>query len=416
MGKLKVMVIGGGTGGLCLAHGLRAAGIEVRLFERDRTPTDRQQGYRLTINAMGARALQSCLPAGNFERYIVASARISTTVTFLDHKLRRLLVIELPDTDQSAPHAPRPISRTALRRVLLDGLQEVVAFGKTFVSFETAPAGRITARFEDGSSAEGDVLVGADGASSRVRGQLLPHARRIETGVISISGKLALGPDVRGIAPAAVFKGPTLILGPRGGVMFAGAVEYPPVRSSDHDQDEYVMWGFSMQQQGLHVRTPAAELSGEAARTLVLEQIADWSPDIRHLVERSPASSVTAFAVKSSVPIEPWTTSQVTLLGDALHNMTPYRGIGANTALRDAALLRDALRDVDAGQRELLPALAAYEHEMIDRGFAAVRASLAQMNRIHTRSSLSRLATRTVFRVLDAAPWLRSRMLDLGAS
>src|SRR5262252_3926178 len=57
MGNLQVMVIGAGTGGLALAHGLRASGIAVRVFERDDNLTERSQGYRLTINVQGARAL-----------------------------------------------------------------------------------------------------------------------------------------------------------------------------------------------------------------------------------------------------------------------------------------------------------------------------------------------------------------------
>jgi 2-polyprenyl-6-methoxyphenol hydroxylase-like FAD-dependent oxidoreductase len=59
-------------------------------------------------------------------------------------------------------------------------------------AFATTTQGRIRARFEDGSSAEGDVLVGADGASSRVRWQLLPQAQRIDTGLIGLSGKVPL--------------------------------------------------------------------------------------------------------------------------------------------------------------------------------------------------------------------------------
>jgi 2-polyprenyl-6-methoxyphenol hydroxylase-like FAD-dependent oxidoreductase len=137
MANLRVMIVGAGTGGLCLAHGLRAAGVDVQVFERDRSPTDRPQGYRLTINARGACALLSCLPEANFARYIAASAKISTAVTFLDHKLRRLLSIKLPTTDQSAPDGARPISRIALRQILLEGLEDVVAFGKTVERFET---------------------------------------------------------------------------------------------------------------------------------------------------------------------------------------------------------------------------------------------------------------------------------------
>jgi 2-polyprenyl-6-methoxyphenol hydroxylase-like FAD-dependent oxidoreductase len=59
------------------------------------------------------------------------------------------------------------------------------------------------------------------------------------------------------------------------------------------------------------------------ARTAVLAQIAEWSPTLRHLVVRAETSSLTIFAVKSSVPIGPWASKRVTLLGDAFHDMTP---------------------------------------------------------------------------------------------
>jgi 2-polyprenyl-6-methoxyphenol hydroxylase-like FAD-dependent oxidoreductase len=428
MPKPEVLIIGAGTGGLCLAHGLQAAGIPFRVFERDHTATDRTAGYRLTINANGARALQSCLPKENFERYISAAAKISTGVTFLDHKLRPLLEIDLPETKQSAPYAPRPIGRVALRKILLEGVEESVAFGKAFECFEMTSGGRVIARFEDGSSAEGDVLVGADGASSRVRRELLPQAQRVDTGLVAVSGKRPLDAAVRGQTPAAIFKGPTLILGPRGGFMFAGAVEYPPGRSSVDDPDvsagagsfydrsEYVMWGFSIRRETLGLAATIDEAPAASVKEAVLAQVDDWSPDIRRLVERTEPSLLSAFAVKSSVPIDPWPTTRVTLLGDALHNMTPYRGIGANTALRDAALLRDTLRDVDSGRRELLPALGAYEREMVSYGFAAVRASLAQMKLLHTRSSLRRLGTKAFFRVLDAWPALGRRVIAQGSS
>lgn len=413
---LEVLIIGGGTGGLCLAHGLRSAGIRAHVFERDRGPTERVQGYRLTINSTGARALQSCLPQENFGRYLAASAKVSTGLAFLDHQLRPLLTIDLPTTDQSAPDAPRPVSRIALRRILLEGVEDFVAFGKTFVAFDTSAKGRVLARFEDGSTAEGDVLVGADGAGSRVRRQLLPQAQRIDTGIVMISGKFALDEAVRRDTPAAVFKGPTMILGPRGGFLFTGAIEYGSNTAvlPAYDRSEYVMWGFSMHRDALGLQRPVDEIAGEEARAVVLAQLRDWCPELRRLIERAEASSLTAIAVKSAVPLEPWPTRQITLLGDALHNMTPYRGVGANTALRDAALLRDALRDVDDGRSQLLPALAAYEREMIKYGFTAVRASLTQMKRVHTQSRLKSCAIRTAFRTLDSWPALRRRVMNLG--
>jgi 2-polyprenyl-6-methoxyphenol hydroxylase-like FAD-dependent oxidoreductase len=95
--------------------------------------------------------------------------------------------------------------------------------------------------------------------------------------------------------------------------------------------------------------------------------------------------------------------------------MTPFRGIGANTALRDAVLLRDALVSADRGERDLLAALSDYERSMIDYGFAAVRASLANMKCVHARSLVSRFATIGFFRLADRFSWLRRRLIDTGS-
>jgi 2-polyprenyl-6-methoxyphenol hydroxylase-like FAD-dependent oxidoreductase len=405
--KLQAMIIGAGTGGLCLAHGLLGAGIDVRVFERDRTPVDRLQGYRLTISATGNRALQSCLPKANFERFVAASAKPNTAVNFLDHRLHRLLSIPIPPADPAAPESVRPVSRITLRQILLDGLADVVSFDQTFVSFEDAPGGRITANFADGSQASGDVLIGADGAGSRVRGQLLPQAQRTDTEIVAVSGRFALDEAVRHETPPVVFQGPTLFMGPPGRFMFASAVEYPPGNTSPYDRDEYVMWGFSAWRKRLVLPGPIESLPNEAARKLVLAQMTDWHPSLRRLVERAETPSMSSFAVKSARVVEPWATRNVTLLGDSLHNMTPFRGMGANTALWDAAALREALTAVSRGEQELIPALSAYERDMIDYGFEAVRTSLANMRRLHAESTLSRFATKTMFRIANVLPPLQ---------
>ncbi len=406
--KLQVLIIGAGTGGLCLAHGLLSAGVEVQVFERDSTPFDRQQGYRLTISATGNRALQSCLPKANFDRFVAAAAKPNTGVNFLDHRLHRLLSIPIPQVAPTAPEAVRPISRITLRQILLDGLAGVVTFGKMLLSFEDAPDGRVTARFADGSTATGDVLIGADGAGSHVRAQLLPQAHRIDTGVVAVSGRFALDDAARRETPPLIFQGPTLFMGPPGRFMFASAVEYAPGVASPYDRDEYVMWGFSAKRTVMALPDSLETVSPETARSRVLEQMLAWHPSLRRLVERADASGMSCFSVKSAQTVGPWPTQNATLLGDALHNMTPFRGMGANTALRDAAALRLALVEVDRGRRELLPALAAYEKEMIEYGFRAVRASLDNMHRMHAESVLSRFATKTMLRLADVLPPLQT--------
>ena len=356
---LRVCIIGAGTGGLCLAQGLKRDGVEVEVFERDHAPTDRLQGYRLSISATGRRALEACLPGGLFEKLIANCAKPSESVTFLDHHLHRLLVIDLPHNGREAADSELPVSGIALRCILSEGLNDVIHYGKKCVAFEDEPQGAITARFEDGSSTTGDVLIGADGAGSRLRAQLLPYARRVETGIVAVSGKLSLNDDVRRATPQPVLRGPTLILGPNGCFMFASAVDYEddrPKGEQYYDREKYVMWGFSAHNETFDFPANPAALSGHEATAAVIALMRNWHPALQWLVQTADVSTVTAFAVKTSVPIKPWTTQKVTLLGDALHNMTPFRGIGANTALRDAAALRRALAAAAAGQVDLIPA------------------------------------------------------------
>src|SRR5262249_44338563 len=70
---LKIMIIGAGPGGLCLAHGLAKDGIAVEVFERDGSPADHQPGYRLSISATGSAALRSCLPDAQYRKFVAKS-------------------------------------------------------------------------------------------------------------------------------------------------------------------------------------------------------------------------------------------------------------------------------------------------------------------------------------------------------
>ena len=415
MGKpLRVMIIGAGTGGLCLAHGLSKDGIAVEVFERDHSPADWQPGYRLSISSTGSAALRDCLPDTHYRSLVAQSADPGSSVTFLDHQLNELLRIDLPHVDREADDAERPVSRAALRRILLEGLDHIVRFGRKFESFADGPGGTVSARFADGSVAVGDLLVGADGANSHVRAQLLPHAQRIDTGIAAVAGKIPLDDASRAAIPTPILRGPTPIIGSAGCFLFASTVQYRSqsalADAAADKREEYVMWGFSARRSKFP-RTNLEELGPDDLKNAVFALMQGWDGALRHLIEAAEPASVSAFAVKTSVPVPPWQTRNVTLLGDALHNMTPFRGIGANVALRDAAALRHALAAVAGGEQDLLPALAGYEHDMIDYGFAAVRTSLADMERFHSEGALARLMTRAVFRAVNLVTPLRTMFL-----
>jgi 2-polyprenyl-6-methoxyphenol hydroxylase-like FAD-dependent oxidoreductase len=199
--------------------------------------------------------------------------------------------------------------------------------------------------------------------------------------------------------------------------LFGSAVEYGSARTNataddwlDYDREEYVMWGFSAHRERLALPANSESIDGEDLKARVIALMDTWDPALQRLVQIAETPTVSAFSVKTSVPIPAWKTGNVTLLGDALHNMTPFRGIGANTALWDAALLRRALVSADRGEDELIPALAAYERQMIDHGFQAVRTSLRDMERFHAEGIVARAFTKSLFRVIDRIPPLKAAM------
>jgi 2-polyprenyl-6-methoxyphenol hydroxylase-like FAD-dependent oxidoreductase len=356
MDQLAVGIIGAGVGGLCLAQGLKRAGVTVDVFERDAAKTSPVEGYRLSLSATGGSALKSCLPPKTFEKLAMTAGEPSQGVTFLDHRMNRLLGVDFPHSDRLSDESERPIGRTALRRVLLDGLDDLVHFGKKLVAYERDANGRATALFADGSKATADLLVGADGANSAVRMQLLPEAKRVETGIVAVGGKLPLSEPVRALMPDTLMRGPAPILGPRGCFMFVSAMLYGDLAGDERrivslDREEYMMWGFTARRARFADGRVIEDLNGRELKRRVEALMADWHPTLRGLVRGTDAGTVKSFSVKTSTPVAPWRTTNVTLLGDALHNMPPFRGVGANAALWDAALLSKTIVEVALRRR-----------------------------------------------------------------
>jgi salicylate hydroxylase len=134
--------------------------------------------------------LHECLPPHLFEIFDRTCGAPTSAVRFFTEQMRLLLAFDgdlVASTDPVARH--RSASRITLRQILLAELDNV-HFGKTFQRYEEQGR-RITAYFEDGTSAEGDVLVAADGGGSRVRRQFLSDAQRVETRVVGIAGKIS---------------------------------------------------------------------------------------------------------------------------------------------------------------------------------------------------------------------------------
>lgn len=366
---MRIAIIGAGLAGPLLAVALRQAGWEVALFERDPAAAARGQGYRIHIAPDGVAALRQCLPPDLYELAVATAGKPGSGVTIFDAGLKVLHRMTSPPGEVAA-HLT--VDRLVLRQILLSGLGDAVRFGADFAGYEAIPGGGVRARFADGTVAEADVLVGADGPRSRVRAQLLPAAQVVGTGQVAIFGKIPLDGDVAAMVPPEALDGFTTVVGadgsylPLAGHRFrtdpaaAAARCCPGLRF--HDTRDYVMVVYG-------TAAPAVPTGDLLAR--IAAGVAGWHPAIAELVRRIDPATLTATAIRTALPVAPWPSGPVTLVGDAVHCMVPA-GIGAAVALRDAALL--ARRLIEAGA-DLIPAIHAYEAEMLVYGFEAVAAS-----------------------------------------
>lgn len=379
---LHVLVAGGGVGGLCLAQALRRSGISVAVYERDPAPGTRLDRYRLHINPAGARSLRACLPSRAWERFLATTGRAGGGFGFLTEQLETMVVVE---DDLMYPPASDPaerwypVSRLTLRDVLLSGLDGTVHFGKALESYATAPGGRVTARFADGSHATGDVLIGADGTRSRVRQQLAPGAGPAATGAAGIGLTLPLTPATRGWLPPRLARGENLILAPGPFFLFtsvfdrSGTVNGPgPVNAGD---DSYLLCAFVLRQDAAPADLPG--LSPAGIQQAVLGMTSRWHRDLRRVLAECDQESVGYYSFQATRPVPALPDGSVTLLGDAVHTMPPVGGLGANTALRDARLLAWHLNAVASGRATLPQAIGAYGAQLRPYATAAVHAAVA---------------------------------------
>ena len=429
MHQLHIIIVGGGVGGLCLAQGLKMAGVSFAVYERDRNPDARLQGYRLNIEPVGSQALAHCLSPELWELLVATAGDPGTGMGVFDENLHGLMH-ENGNADATDPaRGAHAVSRVTLRRLLLSGLEQHVHFDKRFTHYEQLGDGLVTAYFADGTSATGSLLVGADGFGSRVRGQFLPDASRIDVPGIGIGGKLALDGNTQWL-PAALTAGKNMFLPPRDFLFTAVFRRREQARELAHRIDgrqgaagassrglldatestDYLMWAYVAHRKTLPA--DVTRLHGAALRRLLEERTRAWHPSLRRMINETDAGSVECFDFKAAAPVKPWASTTVTLLGDAIHYMPPVAGLGGNAALRDADLLRRALTAVHRGESELLPVLQAYEAEMLATGFASVREARLYSELAISRSRVLRTLARIFFRTCGAIPALQRAIFE----
>ncbi len=376
--KFKVLIVGGGLGGLCLAQGLKKAGIDFRVFERDASPVSRLQGYRLSINPAGIQSLHANLPDALWGRIEAVLMPQVEGISFVSEQLDQLFFKKTPDPID-ALNRFGSISRVKLRDILLSGLEDNVDFGRKFLHYKLLDDGKVRCIFDDGSSADGHILVGADGTKSLVRSQLLPGSSRAETGVSAIAGQVIMDEiTCENFLPVPLRESAVVIDKKPQGLFLANH------KLNEHQGGEnYVFWSFLTNRSNFPDNLET--MSAEAIIQLVDNMTSGWHPRLKRLITRADAKTVLVLSYKTSKPPARWQTGTVTVMGDAIHSMPPTSGEGANIALQDAAVLCASLVDYEEGKTTLHEAVDKYETVMLDYAFKAVGNAMVNLHRMVVR-------------------------------
>lgn len=343
MQDLKVLIVGGGIGGLTSAIALRRKGFAVEVIERD--PTWSVYGVGIIQQGNVIRAMTEL---GLIDDYIDAGFGFD----FVD--------VHIP-TGQSVARIPTPrlvegypanvgIGRRALHKVLGDRViaaGAAVRLGHTATELVDDGTG-VSVTFSDGSTGRYHIVVGADGLYSETRAQLFPDAPVPEfTGQSVWRYNLVRTPDVDCLF---AFEGPTGI----GLVPLSDELMYMYVTTPEQGNPRYPREGLAAAMRAKLANVPA--------------------PAIRALAEQITEDDEVVYKPLEWVFLEgDWYKGRVVLLGDAVHATTPHLGQGAGMAIEDALVLADELARADAVDG----AFAAYQARRTERCRYIVDASLA---------------------------------------
>ena len=379
---MRTLVIGGGIGGLTLAAGLRRRGRDVVVIERD-TDLAATGGYHLHLSGTALTALGQALPPADLERVYAAAAAGRRQGPDIVRDMRGRLLAESRERDEADSVN---VDRITLRLILADAVGDALVPGRRCTGFTRCPDGTVEARLDDGSTFAGDVLVGADGTGSRVATELAGGPTSEPVGLVGIGGRTPV--DALPSEVTALLGGRSgLAVGPRATGLYIGfhdpvgdAAVRSTLATAPHTRRAAYIWGVIVPESARAERLDG--LGGAALRdaTLAVLRERGWSERMLAVVRHTETKGVAVFRFHAGSPdpgrLAPWAAGTVTALGDAVHAMPPTAGMGAATAIRDAAALLAELDTVAAGDKTAAVAIHDFEVGMRERGAQAIRASL----------------------------------------
>ncbi|WP_338617605.1 FAD-dependent monooxygenase [Pigmentiphaga sp. CHJ604] len=360
-GKRRVIIAGAGMGGLTLAATLLQKGFDVEVYEQ--SSELREVGAGLWISANGARVLQALGLKETIEAINLSpeDRLIRFWKTGEGHS-----VYNRDAGASKVDHTLIQVLRAELQRVLYEAVlrqkPDAFHFGRRSVGAETV-GDRARLLFDDGGYAEGDLVVGCDGAHSRVRQSIFGTAPARYTGAAAWRGLAPMGklkPQHRQPL-ASTWVGPT-----------AHVTTYPVQRQGEL----FVSFSAQVDSQTWHTES----WSEPGALADALDDFKGWHQDIIDLFTASENLFRWGLFVRD--PLESWSAGRVTLVGDACHSMTPYLGMGVNLTMEDAFVLA---RCLEQDGTDTARALQRYDAARISRANRTKADSLGMLSVFHSK-------------------------------
>ncbi|MFL9845600.1 FAD-dependent oxidoreductase [Flavobacterium rhizosphaerae] len=363
----KIAIVGGGPGGLTLARLLQQEGLNITVYERDVNKDARVQGANLDLHEeSGLAALKKAnLLDAFYANYLPDAGKLR----IMDN--RGKIYLDDHTEEHIAEHRPE-IDRGPLRKILLESLQpETVIWDSQFISMEHKNDGW-ELHFRNGKKYYADIVIGADGANSKIR-PYLSDIKPIYSGVTIIEGNIY----------EAQKNAPNLFNLLKGGKIFAFGNEQSIILSSKGDGSIAFYTGEKVDSNW--VKESGIDFENLADVKKWFEtNFSDWD-SIYHELFATDKMSIVPRPLFHYTPDQYWTTlNNLTIIGDAAHRMPPYAGEGVNMAMLDALELSEEL----LRNENIKLAIANYESKMFERLKEVTAMTMQNTVEFHQQDSL----------------------------
>lgn len=388
--NLRILVAGGGIGGLVFALAAKRKGFDVLVFEKDLSAIRGEGQYRGPIQIQSnALAALEAIDMGVAEEVLntgcITGDRINGLCDGISGNWYCKFDTFTPAAERGLP-VTRVISRMTLQQILARAVGSDIIFNDSNVLDFVDDGEKVTVKLENGQSYEGDLLVGADGIWSKVRKNLFGPAEPIYSGYTCYTG-------IADFVPADIET-----VGYR---VFLGHKQY--FVSSD-------VGGGKMQWYAFYNEAPGGVDDANGKKARLLKLFGGWCDNVMDLLMATDEDAILRRDIYDRSPIFSWGKGRVTLLGDSVHAMQPNLGQGGCMAIEDGYQLALELdkatkKSIESGSRiDVVSSLRSYENARklrvaIIHGLARMAAIMASTYKAYLGDGLGPLSFLTQFRI-----------------